>query len=164
MRLWKTAECSESTGRIVTFFSLAAAVTIRPAQTRVSLLARATVFPASMAAMVGFKPAVPTMAETTVPASVSAAASITPSSPESTRQSRSFILAFKSAAAFSSDIATVFGRNFLACSSVSLTDFPAAMAATLMPRFSAHSSVWRPMEPVEPKTATLFVIAATPLK
>ena len=73
-RHWKMAECSLSTGRIRVPRARASAVTKAPAITRVSLLASASVFPARSAAMVGTRPAPPTMAETTMSAPVSAAA------------------------------------------------------------------------------------------
>ena len=59
------AECSESTGTISAPFSAARAITMSPAQTRVSLLARAMRFLASMAARVGFRPTAPDTAVTT---------------------------------------------------------------------------------------------------
>ena len=50
---WKIAECSLSTGRIFTPCCRASSITMAPPATRVSLLARARVFPARMAAKVG---------------------------------------------------------------------------------------------------------------
>src|SRR5439155_24758352 len=64
-RHWKTALCSESTGKSLTPFARAAAVINGPAITSVSLLASATVRPAWMAAIVGRSPTPPTSAETT---------------------------------------------------------------------------------------------------
>ena len=61
MRHWKIAECSESTGRIGTFILEARSITILPAATRVSLLARAITLPALMAAIVGSSPLKPTI-------------------------------------------------------------------------------------------------------
>ena len=81
---WKMAECSESTGTISAPFSVARAVTKGPAQTIVSLLARAMRLPPSMAARVGASPAMPTTAVTTVSAWGRAAAAKTPSSPPRT--------------------------------------------------------------------------------
>ena len=52
-RHWKIAECSLSTGRISAPRFLARSITSSPAQTSVSLLARAMRFPWSMAARVG---------------------------------------------------------------------------------------------------------------
>ena len=60
---WKTALCSLSTGMMRTPFARALSMTRAPAVTSVSLLARATSFPASMAASVGTRPAAPTMAD-----------------------------------------------------------------------------------------------------
>ena len=63
---WKIALCSLSTGRIRTFFSRARGIIRWPAVTSVSLFARAISFPASMAAMVGRIPIIPTMAVTRI--------------------------------------------------------------------------------------------------
>ena len=65
MRHWKMAECSESTGTISAPFSFARFITISPAHTRVSLLARAMRFLSSMAARVGRRPIAPETAVTT---------------------------------------------------------------------------------------------------
>ncbi len=61
---WKTALCSLSTGRMRTPCRRLS-MTRDPAVTSVSLLARATSFPASMAARVGTRPAAPTIADST---------------------------------------------------------------------------------------------------
>ena len=63
-------------------FSLTAAMTILPAMTRVSLLARPISLPASMAARVGRSPAAPTIAETVISAAGKAATELFPSSPK----------------------------------------------------------------------------------
>src|SRR3990167_4657912 len=60
---WKIAECSESTGITAPPASLAVRSSDGPAQTRLSLLARATTAPALAAARVGGRPANPTMAD-----------------------------------------------------------------------------------------------------
>ena len=83
-RLWKMAECSESTGTISAPFSRARSITNGPAHTKVSLLARAMRLPVSMAARVGARPAMPTRAVTAVSAWGSWAAARTPSSPART--------------------------------------------------------------------------------
>ena len=59
------ALCSLSTGLIFTPCFRASAITIAPAITRTSLLARATSFPARIAASVGASPALPAVAITT---------------------------------------------------------------------------------------------------
>ncbi len=82
-RHWKTALCSESTGRSATPRSRAAAVIRLPAITSVSLLASATLLPLWMAAMVGSRPAPPTMAERTTSASTSRASVTRPAGPAS---------------------------------------------------------------------------------
>ena len=81
LKLWKIALCSESTGSILTPFSLAFFITISPATTRVSLLAKAISFFASIAAMVGFSPIIPTTDVTTVSISSRDATLISPSIP-----------------------------------------------------------------------------------
>ena len=63
---WKMAECSESTGRIGTLCSTAKAVISSPATTSVSLFANAIALPALIAAIVGFSPAYPTIAVSTI--------------------------------------------------------------------------------------------------
>ena len=75
------AECSLSTGMISAPYFSAAAITSSPAHTRVSLLARATRLPCSMAARVGNSPAMPTTAGTTVSLSAREAARRRPSTP-----------------------------------------------------------------------------------
>ena len=84
-RDWKIAECSLSTGKSWTPWRATALITSSPAITSVSLLARATSIPASMAASVGSRPAAPTMAETTICAPLSAAQATNPSRPERMR-------------------------------------------------------------------------------
>ena len=68
-RHWKTALCSESTGMISAPVCPARSITISPAVTNVSLLARPMRFFASTAARVGARPAMPTMPVITVSAS-----------------------------------------------------------------------------------------------
>ncbi len=63
---WNTALCSLSTGMIRAPRRWASSVTKGPATTMVSLFARATVLPASTAAQVPRRPALPTIAATTV--------------------------------------------------------------------------------------------------
>ena len=62
-------------------FSFASFIMIWPAQTKVSLLARAISFFAFMAAMVGRIPSIPTTAVTTISESEYEAACISPSIP-----------------------------------------------------------------------------------
>ena len=65
---WKIALCSLSTGRIFTPYSLAIDITICPAVTKVSLLAKAISLPALIASKVGLIPIIPTKAVTTISA------------------------------------------------------------------------------------------------
>ena len=88
-RHWKIAECSESTGRILTPFSAARAITSSPPATSVSLLARARVMPASMAARVGRRPIIPMTELRTMSAPLSPASSQRPERPVVTLTGRS---------------------------------------------------------------------------
>ena len=63
---WKMALCSLSTGRMDTPYSAASGIIRCPAVTNVSLFARAIVFFAFMAAMVGRIPSIPTIAVTRI--------------------------------------------------------------------------------------------------
>ncbi len=101
-----------------------------PAVTRVSLLARAISLPASMAAMVGRIPIMPTTAVTTISASGSVAAWISPSMPETTLTSRSATFTRSSAALASSQTQATLGANSRICSSSRPMLLPAASAVT----------------------------------
>ena len=61
IRHWKIAECSESTGSILALCFAARLITSSPAATRVSLFARAIVFPAFTAEIVDSSPLNPTI-------------------------------------------------------------------------------------------------------
>ena len=94
-RHWKSALCSLSTGRISEPLRRAASSTNGPPATMLSLLASASVAPASSVAMVARSPAAPTMPLSTVSGAPAAAASAaaratssrTPASPASTASS-----------------------------------------------------------------------------
>ena len=73
-----------------------------PAHTQVSLFASAMSLPASMAAIVGRMPIMPTIPVTTISADGIEHISINPSIPETTRTSVSASLTFSSSAAASS--------------------------------------------------------------
>ena len=158
VRHWKIAECSESTGTISAPVSFARRITSSPAQTRVSLLARAMRLRASMAARVGFSPTAPDTAVTTQSVSGRVAASIRPSMPLPTRMPVSARAIFSCFAASSSKAATKAGRNFRACSSRRSIRRFAVRAATRMPVYSATAAVWRPMDPVQPRMDIAFTI------
>lgn len=66
LRHWNIAECSLSTGSMGTLCVVHKVLMICPATTSVSLLANAMALPALIAAMVGRKPAKPTMAVSTM--------------------------------------------------------------------------------------------------
>ena len=163
-RHWKMAECSLSTGRMLTLFCLAASMTIRPPATRVSLLARATVFLAAMAARVGRRPTMPTTELRVTSTPSQAAAWQRPSMPSNTVRSRSRVRSRKSLAAAGSNTATAWGRNSRACSSRSLTLERAAKTATETgkspPRASSRTTckVCMPMEPVDPSRASFTAL------
>ena len=86
-------------------FSRARAMTSSPAQTSVSLLASAISLPASIAHMVGTRPENPTMAESTISVSLSAATAHKPFSPDKILQSVSATAACSDAAASASGTA-----------------------------------------------------------
>ncbi len=150
---WKIAECSESTGITTPPASLAVRSSEGPAQTRLSLLARAITAPALAAESVGARPAKPTMADITHWASA-AAASATVEAPAPTSipvpDSRS-----RSSPSFdSSSITASFGRQRRACSARRSTLRPAVRAwtSTSAPALSSRSRVETPTDPVEPRT------------
>lgn len=66
LRHWNIAECSLSTGSMGTLCVVHKVLMICPATTSVSLLANAMALPALIAAMVGRKPAKPTIAVSTM--------------------------------------------------------------------------------------------------
>ena len=161
IRHWKMAECSESTGMISAPLSRARCITSVPAQTRVSLFARAMRFFSSMAASVGRRPTAPETAVTTQSLSASVAASIRPSMPEPTRISVSATAILKRRAASSSYTATKAGFKRRACSSSRSILRWAVRAATRRPRCSAAAMVCRPMEPVLPRTEMALTMLIT---
>ena len=140
----------------------ASCMTSSPAQTSVSLLARAMRFRSRMAASVGRRPIMPDTAVTTVSALGSVAASSRPSIPEATRIVVSASRTFNAFAADSSIKTANSGRYLRHWASIRSTSRFALSAATRSPRSSATSSVCRPMEPVEPKIEMAFVTARPP--
>src|SRR5450756_1588174 len=123
-----------------------------------SLLARASVAPASSAAIVARSPAAPTMPLSTVRGTPAAAAfaaaretsSCTPASPAST--SSSGARAAASAAAFAPRRHTSLTPWSAACSSSRPTLEPAARPTRSQPGTAAStSSACRPIEPVDPR-------------
>mmetsp|Transcript_7769 Transcript_7769/g.19276 ORF Transcript_7769/g.19276 Transcript_7769/m.19276 type:complete len:230 (+) Transcript_7769:969-1658(+) len=157
---WKMAECSESAGRMLTPYSRARGSTKGPPAMSVSLLARQMSFLALMAATVGSRPAHPTMPVTTASASLWRATSTAPSSP--TRISgwglTPLIISLSSDSLEASLMATILGLNFLICSASSLMLEPAARATSsnLSGNSEMMSSVWVPMDPVEPSSENFF--------
>lgn len=111
------AECSLSTGSRRTPLRRAAAMTSSPPATRVSLFAKATSCPASMADRVGSSPTIPTTALSTRSVSSSAASSHSPSIPDKILTGRSLARMRRDAAAASSKRAANGGRKRRSCSS-----------------------------------------------
>ena len=101
---WKIALCSLSTGKIFTPCFFASGIMICPAVTSVSLLASAISLPASIAAIVGRIPIIPTIAVSTTSASGRTEMASRPSMPVSTCTCRSLTRCFKSFAASSDHI------------------------------------------------------------
>ena len=155
---WKIALCSLSTGRIRTFLFWARGMMICPAVTSVSLLAKAMSFPASMAAMVGLIPIMPTIAVTNTWLWGKDAISSSPSMPERIFTSRSATRTRRSSAASWVHMQAARGLNSRICSSIFSALLPAARATTRRSGWlRTISSVWVPMEPVEPNIAIFFI-------
>ena len=130
-----------------------------PAVTSVSLLARAISFPASMAAIVGLIPIIPTIAVTNTWDCGIVAISSRPSMPLTTFTGKSATRLRRSAAASSLHMPAIRGWNSLICCSICSTLFPAASAATCNSGLLRTTSrVWVPMEPVDPRIAIFFIV------
>ena len=155
---WNIALCSLSTGKSAAPEARTAARSSGPAMTRDSLLASSTRLPACAAASVERKPADPAMPAITTSASGSDAISMRPSAPPSTRvglpdpASR----AVSSRAASTSASAANAGRSVRTCcaSFAALRFAPSATTLNLSVWRASTSSVFSPMDPVEPRTAT----------
>ena len=164
-RHWKSALCSESTGKRRTPCSRAARVIRAPAITSVSLLASAMVRPARIAASVGTSPAAPTSAETTMSAGTSAARVARPSGPPSSSgRGEGSSRARRSTAARSSR-ATADGRWARTSSATRATSEPRAASPPTRNwsgKAAISSSVRRPIDPVAPSTVTVFTWVIAP--
>ena len=156
---WKIALCSESTGRSFTPASFTAGMMRWPAVTSVSLFASAMSLPAWIAASVGRMPIMPTTLFKTMSASGSCTSSRRPSMPPRTFTFVSATLAFRSAAARSSNRQAIFGWYRRICSSIKETLLPAARAVTdsASPFLSTMSSACVPMDPVLPSMTRFFI-------
>src|SRR3972149_2254977 len=94
-RDWKIAECSLSTGRIFRFLLLTSAIISAPPETRASLFASATVFPAFTAAYVGRHPAKPAIADTVISTSLYAATISEPETPKpASKEGKSLLISY----------------------------------------------------------------------
>src|SRR5574337_907468 len=164
-RHWKTALCSESTGRSATLRARAAPVMRRPAMTSVSLLASAMFLPAWIAAIVGSSPAAPTRAESTTSASLWAASVTSPSAPARSSGRGCGSSRARASTAVGSRSATACGRYRRQSSARSGTLEPrAASPATESASGKAEtsSSVRLPTEPVAPSSVIFFMTASRP--
>ena len=164
-RHWKIALCSLSTGNRVVPARRAASIIRAPAVTSASLLASATVLPSSIAAMVGIKPAQPTIAAMTQSASA-VAASTSACSPPAARQFVPARAASSSGSRASSAI-TASEALVLRAASARPSTFLAAVSATTSNSpfaFSMRSSVDLPIEPVAPRMETRFTAALPPAR
>ena len=155
-RAWWMAECSLSTGTILPPVRSASRITSGPAITSVSLLASATVLPASRADQVLRSPAAPTMAETTRSTSAACTRSSSASGPTASRVPGGRPDGSTAAAASGSTTTTHRGRQARACATrASTLRLAASRNGTKRPPEAAiTSSVLLPMLPVEPSTAT----------
>ena len=127
-----------------------------PAMTSVSLFARPTVLPASMARRVGTSPTAPTVAESTKSASGWVATSTIPSTPVTTVTSGNDALSL-SASSWRARL-TISGRKTLTCCSSCSRRLPAArpMTSNRSGKRSTTLSVLVPTEPVEPSMEIPF--------
>ena len=163
LRHWKIAECSLSTGYMLTLCSLTAFIISSPADTSVSLFASAISFPALMASNVGTMPMFPTTDVTTVSLVSYTAASIRPSIPLNIFMSHPASLCLSFSASVSSITAAMSGRNSLICFSRKSIFLLAVSALTSIPPISlTTSSVCVPMEPVEPRIVIFSAIFLPP--
>ncbi len=153
-RHWKRAECSESTGVMRPPCSRASSHMSGPATTMASLLASATCRPARSAAAAGARPAMPGRAATTTSAWAVATAS-RPSLPTMRRVPAGSWS--RISCATDSCTATTSGRNSSAWRKINSELRPAANATTRWPCQRATSSVWVPIEPVDPRIARRFI-------
>ena len=163
---WNIAECSLSTGSSRAPDRAASAAIRCLATTSGSLFASAIVLPARTASHTGRSPATPTAAATTRSASGCMAHRVTPSIPAATSIPLPRSASAARPAAFSSATATSFGLYRFACATTSSTDRWQAKATTRKRsgKESITSSVWRPIEPVEPSSAMCFVEAIRPFR
>ena len=152
-KAWAKAECSESTA--INCPGAARPVTSFPPITRDSLFARARVRPAPRAARVGSSPAAPVMAFTTTSQSrvANSVAASGPVSRRGTSTPRAASSRSRSAVFSCLARATHAGRNLATCPASRSMLPPEAASATTSKRSRREaitSSVWVPMDPVEP--------------
>ena len=146
------------------FFAVPARVTSGPPTTRLSLLAKATVLPASKAAQVPRRPALPTMAETTMSTSGVGGQpgdSLGPDEQfDAGRQCRPILPAGRRRVGHH-DLARAGQPGPAAAAGRCCCGPKAPPPAVVPPEAAITSSVLRPMLPVEPNTATLVTRSVT---
>gem|GEM_PF-6606089 len=157
-RAWAKAECSESTATSCP--GAARSVTSLPPITRDSLFAKARVRPAPSAARVGSSPAAPVMAFTTTSHSRAASSAAAPGPVSSWGASTPRVASScsRSAALSARAKATYEGRNRATCPASRSMLPPEAASPTTSNRSGREpitSSVWVPMDPVEPSRTIL---------
>ena len=158
-RHWNIAECSESTGRIGAWYFLDISITIEPAATRVSLLARAMTFPAQIAAIVGASPLNPTIAATTMSTLSLVTRSQTDFIPANTFVSVPSNASARSLYLVSSQMTALLASNSLAWLAIS-SQLPLQVSISTSKRSLCSlitSRVCLPIEPVEPSIAILLL-------
>ena len=151
------ALCSESTGSSVAPEWPAASIISVPAETRASLLAKASVFPPSSAASTGISPAQPTIAAI-VQSAPRRAASITAFSPAAASMPDPAKASFKSPKRVSSAI-TAYLADVARAAFARPSTSERAVSATISKASGVRrirSSVDWPTEPVAPSMVTLL--------
>ena len=167
-RHWWMALCSLSTGSTATPRRRAAAMTSPPAMTRTSLLARAIVFRASMAASTASSAVVPVVAHSTRSTAGWVATASSPSAPlaECSTPARTDAGTAARTAARPSSAATenTRGRWRSTCSASRDVLAPAARPTTSIRSgcAAATASALTPMDPVDPRIAMRLTRAAPP--
>ena len=166
-RHWWMALCSLSTGSTATPRRRAAAMTRPPAMTRTSLLARAMVFPASIAASTASRAVVPVVATSTRSTAGWVAAASSPSAPlaacSTPARTGPGSAAFTAASPASAAAEITRGRWRSTCSASRDVFAPAARATTSNRSgwAAATDSALTPMEPVDPSIAMRFTFTGT---
>src|SRR6185436_11483004 len=158
------ALCSLSTGTIVAPDFFARSRTMGPATTIDSLLARPSVLPLSAASITGPRQAAPLMPHRTTSDSSPAAMERTPSIPLRRTVDEPLSSFFRASYSAGSASAARAGLNRSICSLKTRRFDPAASPVTGRPRWAATSRPLTPIEPVDPRTATLLIMLVNPYR